>query len=330
MTKRRQIVLALGAGALASPLDLFAQMGGRVWRVGFMAQIARPDPLDGHFFGALPKGLRNLGYVEGKDLAIAWRFADSKIEQLPALAAELVKLNPDVIVTAGTLSAQAMRKATTTIPVVFGNVSDPVAAGLVTSLARPGGNMTGLASLAVDISAKLMETLIAAVPKISRLAVLMNPKQGSHVAAKKSLQAAADKLGVKIQFVEAGVPQDIEPAFRTMAREGAQALLVLLEGLFLQQRRQIVDLAAAYRLPAASTDNEFARAGGLLSYGANQIDMFLRVAVFVDKILKGAKPSDLPVEQPTTFEFLVNGKTAKALAVAIPQTVLFRADRVIE
>ena len=295
-----------------------------------MAQIARPDPLDSHFFGALPRGLRDLGYVEGKNLAMAWRFADSKIERLPDLAAELVKSNPDVIVTAGTLSALAMRKATASIPVVFGNVSDPVVAGLVTSLARPGGNMTGLASLAIDISAKVMEILIAAVPKISRLAVLMNPKQASHVAAKKSLQAAAGKLGVKIQFVEAGVPQDIEPAFRTMTREGAQALVVLLEGLFLQQRRQIVDLAAAHRLPAASTDNEFARAGGLLSYGANQVDMFLRVAAFVDKILKGAKPSDLPVEQPTTFELVVNGKTAKALAVTIPQTVLFRADRVIE
>jgi len=329
LARRRRFIVAASTLVLTSPF-VWAQQPGRIRRVGFMAQIVRPDPIDAHFFGALPKGLRDLGYIEGKNLTMDWRFADGDVGRLPRLAADLVQAKPDVIVTAGTLSAVAMRKATDTIPVVFGNVSDPVASGLVKSLGRPGTNMTGLASLATDINPKVMELMLEAVPGISRLAVLINPLQPAHSHVASGLEAAAEKRGIQFKTAKAATPAEIESAFATIARERAQGVILPLEGLFIQQRRQIVDLSVKYRLPIASGDNEIAKAGALISYGADQNAMFRRIAAYVDRILKGAKPEDLPVEQPTTFDLAINMKTARALGLTISQLVLLRANRVIE
>ena len=326
---RRDTVLALLALGAASPTS-FAQRQDRVWRVGFMAQINRPDPFEDHIFSALPRRLHEFGYVEGKNLVIEWRFGESKLERLPSLAAELVQAKVDVIVTAGTLSAIAAQKATTTIPVVFANVSDPVGAGLVRSLARPEGNITGATSISAEISVKVMQMLLTLVPRASRVAVLINPLQPIHLTTAKGLQAAALSVGVRVQTVEARAPQDIEQAFAAMTREGAEALIVPIEGLFIQQRRQIAGLAARHKLPSGSTDGEYAKQGGLFSYGTNQHAIFRHAATYVDKILKGAKPADLPVEQPTAFELIINRKTAKTLGVTIPQSLLISAHEVIE
>lgn len=326
---RRDTVLALFALGAASPAS-FAQRQDRVWRVGFMAQINRPDPFEGHIFSALPRGLHELGYVEGKNLVIEWRFGDNKLERLPSLAAELAQARVDVIVTAGSLSAIAAQKATTTIPIVFGNVSDPVGAGLVRSLARPEGNVTGATSISAEIIAKVMQMLLSLVPRTFRVAVLIDPLQPSHLATAKDLQAAALRVRVRVQTVEARAPQDIEQAFAAMTREGAEALIVPIGGLFIQQRRQIADLAARHKLPSGSTDGEYAKQGGLFSYGTNQHAIFRNAAKYVDKILKGAKPADLPVEQPTAFELIINRKTAKMLGVTIPQSFLISAHEVVE
>ncbi len=326
---RRLFLLAAGTFALTSRLAR-AQPQGRIRRIGFMAQIARPDPIESHFFGAIPRGLRDLGYVEGKSFAMDWRFAGGDVSALPKLAAELVKTNPDVITTAGTLSAVAMRKATDSIPVVFGNVSDPVAAGLVNSLSRPGTNMTGMASLAIDLNPKLMEILVDGLPGVSRLAILINPLHPAHLRSAAELEETATKRRIKLIVVKATNPAEIETAFAAIGREKVGGLVLPLEGLFIQQRRQVAELSAKYRLPVASSDNELAAAGGLFSYGANQGAMFLRMASYVDNILKGAKPADLPVEQPSEFDFAINMKTARTLGLAIPQLVLIRANRIIE
>ena len=319
-------LLAFGGTSLAS----FAQRQDRIWRVGFMAQINRPDPFDGHIFSALPRRLHELGYVEGRNLVLEWRFGDSRVERLPGLAAELVQAKVDVIVAAGTLSAIAAQKATATIPIVFGNVSDPIRAGLVRSLARPEGNITGVASISAEISVKVMQMLFSLVPRASRLAVLINPLQPIHLTIAKDLQAAGLGARVKVLTFEASEPRDIEHAFAAMTRDGAEALLVPIEGLFIQQRGQIADLATRHKLPSGSTDGEYAKQGGLFSYGSNQHAMFRHAATYVDKILKGAKPADLPVEQPTVFELTINRKTARALSISIPQSMLISAHEVIE
>ena len=325
---RRRFVALVGS-ALAAPFA-GAEPPARHWRVGFLAQIARPAPIENHFFGALPQGLRELGYVDGKNLAMEWTFGDGRISALPKLAAQLVARNPDIVVTAGTLSAVAMRDATSTLPVVFGNVSDPVASGLVKSLARPGTNMTGLASLAVDLIPKLFEHLMVGLPGMSRIAALINPAQASQVKSIPTLQAAAERSGVRVKVVEARTPQEIEQAFAQLARDRTQGLIIALEGLFIQQRRQLVELSEKHRIATVSGDNEFARAGGVISYGADQVAMFRRAAGYVDRILKGAMPADLPVEQPITFELVVNRKAARGLGLNISPSLLLRADRVIE
>ena len=325
---RRESIAVLGVLS-AFPSLALAQRQDRTWRLGFMAQIARPEPFEAHFFAALPRKLYELGYVEGRNLAMEWRFGDSKLDRLPALATDLVRSKPDVIATAGVLSTVAVHKAPSTIPVVFGNVSDPVAAGLVKSLGRPEGNMTGLSSVSGETGLKVLEMILSLSPKPSRVAMLVNPAQSVHHAIARNLQAAAP-AGVRILPVEAGNPQEIEPAFAEMVRVGSQGLIVPLEGLFIQQRRQIVALASKARLATVSTDSEFAKEGGLLSFGADQSVMFRQMAVYVDKILKGAKPGDLPVELPTIFELVINLRTAKALGITIPQSLAIRADRMIE
>ena len=329
MNNRRKLIVALGSSALATLFSAFAQQQGKVWRVGFLA-ARRPGSLDSDVYGAFVRGLRELGYVEGKNLVIEWRFADGMLERLPGLAAELVRLKVDIIVITGTQATSAAQKATTTIPIVMANVSDPVGGGFVKSLAHPGGNITGLSNITGELSPKHLEMLHSMVPKVSHVAVLVNPTSSSNTAVLKNVQAAAQKVGVKILPVEARAPQEIENAFSIMAQKKAGAVIVVRDAVFNQQARQIAELTAKNRLPSIWANREYAEAGGLMSYGPSFTDQYRRAAIYVDKILKGAKPADLPVEQPTKFELLINGKTAKALGLKIPQSLLIMADKVIE
>lgn len=330
MTRRRQLLIALGAGVLTTSLLSFAQQHGNLRRVGFLSARRRPASLDADYYGAFAQGMRELGYVEGKNLVIEWRFADGEYERLPAMAVELTRLKVDVLMALGPPAIIAAQKATTSIPIVIVTSSDPVGAGFVKSLARPGGNITGLSNLAGDISAKHLEMLLTMVPKLARVAVLVNPANAAHAAMLKNVQAAAPKAGIKVLPVNAQTPQEIESAFSTMARESAGAVIVGLDPFFIQQGLQIAQQAARHRLPSIFPNREYAEAGGLMAYGQDQVDIYRRAAGYVDKILKGAKPGDLPVEQPTKLELVINRKTAKALGITIPQELVLRADKVIE
>jgi len=282
---------------------------------------------------AFRQGLRDLGYVEGRNVVIEYRDAEGKHERLPALAAELVALKVDVIVAPPTPAALAAKQATRTLPIVFFSVSDPVSSGLVTSLGRPGGNVTGLSDLTPELVGKCLEQLKQAVPGVSRAAVLWQPGAFGERTEKdllKAAEVAARALGVRLQFVEARGPDDFDRAFSKMTSARADALTVLPTAMFVSERRRLVDLAAKNRLPTVFPYRESVDAGGLMSYGPNLADMYRRAATYVDKILKGAKPGDLPVEQPTKFELVINAKTAKALSLTIPQSVLLRADQVIQ
>jgi putative ABC transport system substrate-binding protein len=328
---RRRLLIALGAGALAAPLRAFAQQQDKVRRIGFLAARTRstssnPDV----YYDAFVQGMRELGYVEGKNLLIEWRFADGKIERLPGLASELVRAKVEVIATHGTTGTQAAQRATRTIPIVFGSANDPVASGFAASLARPGGNITGLSLISVDVSQKHLELLKTLVPRMSRVAVLVNPGNSSLPAVLKSIQAAAQQFGVKVLPADARTPEEIEHGFAAMRRERADAVIILNDTFFIGQRRQITELAARNRLPSMFPFREDVEAGGLMSYGQNLADHYRRAATYVDKILKGAKPSDLPIEQPTKIHLAINRKTAKALGLKIPQELLLRADEVIE
>ena len=329
MNTRRRLVLALGAGALAAPLAAFAQQkSAKVARLGFLG--ASSAAAFASLVEALRAGLRDLGYVEGKNIVIEYRWAEGKYERLPGLAAELVQLKVDVIVAASGPAVQAVQKATTTIPIVFAAVGDPVGLGFVASLSRPGGNATGLSSLNVDVSSKYLELLRVALPKLSRVAVLVNPGHPQHPDMLKNIQAAAKTTGVNVSPVQAGTASQIETALGAMTRERAGALIVLPDPFFFTQARQIAELAAKNRLPTMFWTRELVEAGGLMSYGQNIVEHFRRAATYVDKILRGAKPADLPVEQPTTIELVINLKTAKAIGLTISQDLLFRADKVIE
>jgi putative ABC transport system substrate-binding protein len=331
MNNRRKLVIVLGAGALTASFGSFAQQQNKIWRVGFLSQTIRPASLsDRDTYAAFLRAMRDLGYVEGKNLVIEWRFAGNKPDSLAALAAELVQLNVDVLVTAGILTSLSAQKATTTIPIVMVNVGDPVNMGLVKSLARPGGNITGLSSLNSDTGPKRLELLLEMVPKLTRVAVLVNPANPSNMKALESFQAAAQKRRVELLRAEARTPQEIDSAFSLIREQNAGALIVASEPLLTQQTSQIVQLAAKNRLPSVSAIPGYAEDGGLMSYGVNSTDQYRRAATFVDKILKGAKPADLPIEQPTKFELVINMKTAKALGLTIPQSLLISADRVIE
>ena len=329
MNPRRKLLIMLGASALAAPLRSFAQQQGKVWRVGFLAG-RRPVSLDTDNYGAFPRGMRELGYVEGKNLVIEWRFADGQYERLPGLVAELVRLKVDVIVAAGPPVVVAAQKATTTIPIVIVTGIDPVAAGFVKSLAHPGGNITGISNLSGEVSPKHLEMLLTMVPRLARVAVMVNPANPAHASMLKSVQAAAQKATVKILPVEARTPQEIETAFSVMTKENAGAIIVGLDPFFNQQRRQFVELAAKNRLPSIATFREYVEDGGLMSYGQNLAEQYRSATVLVDKILKGAKPGDLPVEQSTKLELVINRKTAKTLGLKIPNSLLISADKVIE
>jgi len=330
MNRRRDVLALLGSSAVMLPLRSFAQQPGKVWRVGFLSFRSRPDSLDSDVFGAFRLGMRELGYIEGKDLAIEWRFADGKLERLPDLAAELVRLQVDAIVSSGTATTSAAQKATATIPIVMETNTDPVGSGFVKTLARPGGNITGLSNISVDISPKHLEMLFSMVPKLSLVAVLVNPANPSHALILKSGDAAAQRRSAKILPVEARTASEIEKAFSAMVRDKAGAVIVPRDGLFIPQARQIAELATKVRLPSIATFREYVEDGGLMSYGASLTDGYRRAATYVDKILKGAKPADLPVEQPTKFELVINGKTAKTLGLTIPQSLLVSADKVIK
>jgi putative ABC transport system substrate-binding protein len=330
MITRRKLLIALGAGALVSPLPSLAQPATKVWRVGFLAS-RHVDFVDSdNFYGPFRQGMRELGYIEGKNLVIEWRSAEGNNERLPGLATELVNLKVDVIVAANTPATSAAQKATTTIPIVMGSISDPVGSGFVKSLSHPGGNITGLSNLSRELGPKQLEILLSMVPKLSRLAVLVNPDNSATISTLKSVQAAAQKTGVKVLSVEARTPQEVENAFSTATKERAGAVIVVGDAFFNQQRRQIAELAAKHRLPSIFGVRESVEAGGLMSYGQNRADLYGRAATYVDKIFKGAKPGDLPVEQPTKFEMVINGKTAKALGLTIPQSLLISADKVLE
>jgi putative ABC transport system substrate-binding protein len=329
MNKRRKLIAGLGGVLLAGPAIAFAQSKDKVWRVGILATRNRPALLDADAFGQFMRGMRELGYVEGKNLQVEFRWAEGKYERLSGLAAELVQLKVDVIVAAGAQDIDAARKATSTIPIVMATSPDPVVSGFAKTLAHPGGNITGLTNFTVDISPKLFEMLQSMVPKLSRLAVMMNPVNSSHAGVLQSVESAAQKAGVKVLPVEARSAVEIERAFSTMAQAKAGGVLVPRDGFYIQQLDQIAILATKHRLPSISGYRQYAEAGGLMSYGQNAGESFRRAATYVDKIFKGAKPGDLPIEQPTTFELYINGRTAKALGLTIPQSLRISADKVL-
>ena len=330
MDRRRFLLISL-VGGLAAPLAAEGQQAGKVYRVGSLNTHASSDPQIQTALDVFRQALRELGYVQGQSIAIEYQWGEGKSERLPDLAAELVRLKVDVIVTwGGVPSAQAAQRATTSIPIIMTAVADPVAAGLVDNLARPGGNITGPAAISHELVGKELELLRELVPKVSRVAVLWNPVNPGNVHQLRAAEAAARVMGVRLQPVEARDPGEIDRAFAAMARERAGALLVALDQVFYDQRHRIADLAAKNRLPAVYGLRPFAEAGGLMTYGATRSYFPRRAAAYVDKILKGAKPADLPVEQPTSFELVINLKTAKALGLTIPPALLTRADQVIE
>jgi len=326
---RRTFLFVFSLGALSAPLAAEAQPTGKVYRIGYLAPgsaTVSQLPVE-----AFREGLRELGLVEGQNIVIDYRFAEGRFDRLPELAAELVRLRVDVIMAGPTPPAMAAKKATGTIPIVMAGVGDPVELGLIASLARPGGNVTGLSfSVGMDIFGKGLELLREAVPKFRRVAILSNPANPSQALAITNVKAAAGSLGVQLQLLEAREPNQFDGAFAAMAKERVDALLVVADGMFMLHRTRLADLAAKSRVPSMHGVRENVEAGGLMSYGPSTVAAWRRAAFFVDRILKGAKPADLPVEQPTKFELVVNLKTAKALGLLIPPVLLARADEVIE
>jgi putative tryptophan/tyrosine transport system substrate-binding protein len=324
---RRRFLLTSVAGALAAPFAAGAQPAGKVPRVGFLLGLS-PGP--SREVDAFQRGLRELGYIEGQNIAIDYRYARGQVERLPELAAELVRLNPDVIVAPYTPPALAAKRASSTIPIVFAAVADAVGAGLIASLARPGGNITGLTSTGAELGGKRLELLKQVISKTSRVAVLYNPADQSNVLVLKQLQESAPNLGLTLQPLAIREPGDFEGAFSAMARERTHAMVGAAGVLTSEHKEVLVGLAAKRRLPTMWAHRQFVDAGGLISYAVNFYDQIRQTAVYVDKILKGAKPGDLPVEQPTRYELVINLKTAKALGLTIPQSVLLQADQVLE
>jgi putative tryptophan/tyrosine transport system substrate-binding protein len=322
------ITVALGCLGVA-PCTPEAQPPTHLHRIGALSGFGTPPGRD-PFVEAFLEGMRALGYVEGQHFVLEYRAAAGQHERFPALAAELVQLKPDVIVTQGTPAALAAKDATTTIPIVMVGVGDPVESGLVASLARPGGNVTGLSLLAPELVGKQLELLKDVLPTVSRVAVLWNPANPAHALQVRAADVAARALGVQLHRVEARGPEAFDGAFAAMTRAHAGALLVLADTLFFEYRRRLAELAATSRLPIMHYSRAFVEAGGLISYWASEPGGWRRGATYVDKILKGAKPADLPVEQPTKFELVINLKTAEALGITVPPSLLLLADEVIQ
>jgi putative ABC transport system substrate-binding protein len=335
MMDRRRFLLTSLAGALTGPVGAQAQHAGKVPRIGLLSPGSSSDagrnPSDlAVLFGAFREGLRELGYVEGQSIKIESRWAEGNYDHLPGLAADLVRRKVDIIVTYGTPASQAAKRATGTVPIVMAAIIDPVASGLVTSIARPGGNVTGQSMMSPDLVEKQLEILKQVVPKASRVALLHNPANPGNGPQARHAQDAALALGVRLQLLGARDPSEIDRAFVAIANEHVGAVIVLVDAMLQGNRTRITDLASRHRLPAVYGLSEYAEAGGLLTYGPNRLVMFRRAAIYVDKILKGAKPGDLPIEQPNKFELVINLKTAKALGLTIPPSLLARADQVIE
>ncbi|HWN02231.1 MAG TPA: ABC transporter substrate-binding protein [Candidatus Dormibacteraeota bacterium] len=328
---RRAFLGTLAGSLLAAPLAARAQPAGKVWRIGYLGYSS--PALEQHLIGAFRQGLRDLGYVEGQNLVIEYRSAEGKRERFPELAAELIRMKVDVIVTLATPAALAAKQATHTIPIVVAAMADPVEDGLVASLARPGGNITGSTFLGPRLVPKRLELLKQVVPRASRVAVLWHPGIYSERTMRDMLQeteGAARAVGVQLQLVGAGGPDDFGKAFTAMRRDRADAVVVFPSPMLYLEHKSIVDLVAQSRLPAVYPWREAVDDGGLIAYGANIPDMLRHAAAVVDRVLKGAKPADLPIEQPTTYELLINLKTARALGLTIPPSLLQRADQVIE
>ena len=323
---RRTFICTFAGGLVIARSAAGAQQAAMVARIGY---LGTNRAVASRHVDAFLQGLRDLGYVEGRNLVIEYRDAEGKLERLPTLAAELVALKVDVIVAATTPGALAAKQATKTIPIIFAVAADPVTDGLVASLARPGGNVTGSSYLGTDLIGKLLELLKQAVPGVVRVAVLRQPSfvpERTEKDIQKGAEVAARALGLQLHFVEARGPDDFERAFLDMTKARAGALMALGGNMFFSERRRLVNLAATNRLPGVYGLREYVDAGGLMSYGANQVDLFRSAATYVDKILKGAKPGDLPVEQPSKFELVINLKTAKDLGLTIPPSVLQRAE----
>ena len=324
MIARRKLLLEL---ALAAPLACFGQdLRSKVARIGLL----EPASSLANRREALIAGLRDLGYVEGKNIVIEYRSAEGKYERLRGLADEMVRMKVDVIVAVAPIAVQAAQRATTTIPIVMVTTADPVGSGFVASLARPGRNITGLSNINVEVSNKYLELLRLAVPKLSRVSVLLNPAHPNHPNYLKRIQAMDKTNSVRISPAQAGTASEFETAFAAMKQERAEALIVLPDAFFLAQGRRIAELAAQQRLPTMFGNRDPVEAGGLMSYGQNNAEHYYRAATYIDKILNGARPGDLPVEQSTKFELVVNVKTAKAIGLSIPRELLLRADKVIE
>jgi len=324
--KRREFITLLGGAAAAWPFATRAQP--KIPRVGFMGNSTAA--LEANLVGSFRDGLREHGYEEGRNIIIEYRWADGKYERFPALVAELIATKVDVIVTAGTPAALAVKKATTTVPLVMVAVGDPVGTGLVQSLARPGGNLTGLSSIAPDLEGKRLELLREVVPTLSHVAVFFNSLNPFHVVSMQQAHSAAQALGIKLQQHDIRKSEDLDGAFAAIRKERPDALLILADRVFLHNRQRMMEFTNEQRLPNVNAYTELIEAGGLMSYGPSYEDMHKRAAIYVDKILKGAKPADLPIEQPTKFTFIINLKAAKALGLTVPPTLLSFADKVIE
>lgn len=325
--QRRALVLSVGTPLLAAPLRLAAQLSQKVPRVGYLFSFA---PSEGqHLWEACRRGLRELGYVEGQSIVLEPRWADGRHDRLPTLAAELVRLPVDVIVSAATPASRAAKDATRSIPIVMVAVGEPVKTGLITSLSRPGANVTGLSLLTTDMSGKRLQLLVDLAHNLSRVGVLINPDNPVHALFLEETREAAQRSGLQLHSFFARNPREIEQVFDAAAAANAGALIVFDDPVIWNYRAQIVAHAAKRRLPAMYGYREFVDHGGLMSYGPDRIDHYRRTAVYVDKLLKGAKPSDLPVEQPTKFEFVVNVTTASALGLSVPTSLLLQADQVI-
>jgi putative tryptophan/tyrosine transport system substrate-binding protein len=325
--RRRAFIMLLG-GAAAWPLAARAQQTGKLWRICYLSAVSRES--SSLSYAALQQGMRDLGYVEGKDFVLEWLSVEGKYERFSEIVAELVRMKVDVIVTGVTAALPALQRATSTIPIVMAYSTDPVGNGLVASLAHPGGNITGLAGSSDDSSPKQLELLTTVIPNVSRIGLLGNPDTETYSSVLKRAQDAAQKVGLSIVPIEARNPQEIENAFAAFAKERISAIMVASDAIFFGQRQRIAELALNNRLPTMFSLREYAEAGGLMSYGENIADFFRRSAFYVDKIFKGAKPGELPIEQPTRFNLVINRKTAKALGLQIPDKLLAIADEVIE
>jgi len=326
--QRIGLAVVVAVGLTLAPLLAGAQQTGRVYRIGVLETLSAT--LNATNLDAFRQGLRELGYVEGRDFVIEYRSADGRPVRFPGLATELVHSKVDLIVTRGTPAVLAAEKATGSIPIVMATSADPAGSGIVSSLARPGGNVTGQSTVAVELAGKRLELLKEAIPRIARIALLANMSSPAAAFQWRQMEGAARSLGFEPQLLDVRAPEDLARAFDTAIKRRVDAVQVASDTLIQNNSRRIIDLSAKHRLPSIFNSREYVDAGGLMAYGPNFTDLYRRAATYVDKILKGAKPADLPIEQPTKLELVINLKTAKALGLTIPQTLLLRADQVIE